>query len=128
MIAAIIFVISLVMLAQFFVAYCRSLLAAYAKIEVSAQACRIAGLGSGDARADEFHRLFQLVRLCPDPGDDGLELRAVHAYYGLLSALQLPFAFAPTAATWVARPRADCAHFLAVALDRRVAGNGDAIT
>jgi len=127
MIAAIIFVVSLVMLAQFFVAYCRSLLAAYAKIEVSAQACRIAGLG-GEARAHEFHRLFQLVRLCPDPGDDGLELRAVHAYYGLLSALQLPFAFAPTAATFVARQRAACAHFVAVALDRRVAGNGDAIT
>ena len=64
--AAIIFVISLAMLAQFFVAYCCSLLAAYAKIEVSAQAFRMAGLGSGDARAEEFHRLFQLVRLCPE--------------------------------------------------------------
>ncbi len=128
MIAAIIFVISLVMLAQFFVAYCCSLLTAYAKIEVSVQVCRIAGLGSGDARADEFHRLFQLVRLCPDPGDDGLELRAVHSYYGLLNALQVPLALAPTAATWVARQRAACSHFAAVALDRRVAGNGDAIT
>ena len=116
------------MLAQFFVAYCRSLLTAYAKVELSVQACRMAGLGSGDAQADEFHRLFQLVRLCPDPGDDGLELSAVHAYYGLLSMLQAPLFLAPAAATWVDRERAACAHFAAVALDRRVGCNCDGVT
>ena len=128
MTAALILVASFVTLSQFFVSYCRSLVAAYLKVELSPEVRRMAELDSRDALGDEFPRLVQLVRLCPERGDDGLELHAVHAYYSLLSLLRKALFVAPAVAMRVDRERAACAHFAAVALDRRVACNCGGIT
>jgi len=128
MTTAVILVVSFVTLSQFFVSYCRSLVAAYSKVELSPEVQRMAELDSRDALCDEFPRLVQLIRLCPEPGDDGLELRAVHAYYGLLSLLRRALFLAPAVAMRVDRERAACAHLAAVALDRRVSCNCDGIT
>lgn len=128
MIKALILVVSLVTLSQFFVSYCRSLVVAYSKVELSPRARQLAELDSRDATGDEFPRLVQLVRLCPEPADDRLELRAVHAYYSLLSLMRGVLFFAPPVMTWADRERAACAHFAAVALDRRVACNCDGMT
>lgn len=128
MIAAFILAISLGTFCQFFVSYCRSLVLVYSKVELSPQARRMAGLEDRAPRGEEFHRLVQLVRLCPERGDDRMELRAVRAYYGLLSLLRSVRLLVPSAAVWVESERAACAHFAAVALDRRMASNGEGIT
>jgi hypothetical protein len=122
MIAALICVISLAALLQFFILYSRSLIAAYGKVELSPQVQEATGLTGASVSAEEFRRLLQLVRLCPERGDDGIEIRAVGAYYGLLGlCVAACRMFAPTAALWAKHERESCSYFAAVALDRRIA-------
>ncbi len=126
MIAALILVISVAALLQFFVSYCRSVIAASSKRNLSEHAREVAGIENRIVRGDEFERLLQLVRLCPEPGDDGRELRAVRSYFGLLSLLRSSFGrLAPGVASWAEREREGCAYFAAVALDRRITYSRD---
>ncbi len=126
MIAALIFVISMVFLLQFFIAYCRALIAASFRLELSPQAHEVTGIDDHIVRNDDFRRLLQLVRLCPEPGNDGLELRAVRDYYALLGFLRSTLgSLAPALAAWTDRERQGCGYFAAVALDRRIAHNRD---
>jgi hypothetical protein len=128
LVAALIFAVSMGLLSEFFVSYCHSLVAVYSKVELSPQARELLGPDSQVVSGDDFTRLVQMVQLCPDPGDDRLEMRAVHAYYSLLNLLRVARPFAPAVAGWVDRECAGCAYFVAVALDRRMACNYDAVT
>jgi hypothetical protein len=128
MITTLILFLSLAALFEFFVSYCRSLVVVYSKVELSPQARRMAELEDREVRGEEFHRILQLVRLCPEPGDDHLELRAVRTYYSLLGLLRSIFMLAAARGTWVERERAACAYFAAVALDRRMASRNGGIT
>lgn len=122
MIAALILVVSLAALLQFFVSYCRSLIAASSKLELSEQARDVTGIQNRIVRGDEFQRLLQLIGLCPGPGDDTGGIRAVRGYFGLLNLLRAVSArLAPTVVLWAEHERASCAYFAAVALDRRIA-------
>ncbi len=126
MIAALILVISLAALLQFFVSYCRSAIAACSKKELSEQAREVTGIQDHGVAGEEFQRLVQLVGLCPEPGDDRFEIRAVRKYYRLLSLVRaLMRRLAPSVASWAERERAGCAYFAAVALDRRIAHSRD---
>jgi len=69
-------VISFALLLQFFVSYCRSVIAAGKKSELSEQVREIAGISDDKLPESEFSRLVQLLRLCPGSGDDGGEIRA----------------------------------------------------
>ena len=84
MIAALIGIFSIAALLQFFVSYCRSVIAAYSKVELSDQVREVTGIGAQPVNGDEFRRLVSLVRLCPERGDDGMEIRLVGAYHGML--------------------------------------------
>jgi len=126
MIAALIFVISIAALLQFFVTYCRSVIAAYGKQELSEQGREVTGIRSRNIRSEDFQRLLQLVGLCPGPGNDRNDIRLVRAYYNLLGALGIAGGkLAPAAAFWAERERQSCAYFAAVALDRRIAYSRD---
>jgi hypothetical protein len=126
MLAALILVFSMATLLSFSIFYCRSLLAAYRKLELSEQARDVAGIDDRIVYGDDFHRLLQLVGLCPDPGDDRIELRAVRAYYALLNALRAVFRpLAPAVSDWAERERVGCSYFAAVTLDRRISYNRD---
>ncbi len=126
MIAALIFAISLATLFQFFVSYCRSVIAASSKKGLSDQARELTGIENHLVRGDEFERLLQLVWLCPEPGDDTRDLRAVRGYFGLLGVLRGAFSgLAPALARWAEREREGCAYFAAVALDHRIAYSRD---
>ncbi len=121
MIAALIFVVSVAALLQFFVSYCRSVIAAYSKQELSEQGREVAGIVNRHVRSEDFHRVVQLVGLCPGAGDDRNDIRAVRAYYSLLRLLRTAFSkLVPAAAFWADRECETCVYFAAVALDRRI--------
>jgi hypothetical protein len=71
MMAAIILVCSIVFLLQFFVSYCRSLIAASIKHPLSAEVQDVTGI-KNSATGDDFARVVQLLQLCPDRPEDRL--------------------------------------------------------
>ncbi len=121
MVAAFILVFSVAALVQFVLLQCRSIVVIYSGVELSSQARLLAGLENRELTGGEFGRLVRLVRLCPERADDGTQIYAVSAYYTVLQAVGLAVPFVPVLARWVDRDRVRCAHFAAVALDRRVA-------
>lgn len=68
MIAALIAIISLSALLQFFVSYCRSVIAASSKVELSEQVREVAGIQSQPPSGEEFRRLLQARPPLPGPG------------------------------------------------------------
>jgi hypothetical protein len=121
MIAALILVCSLVLMLQFFVSYCRSLIAASAKEPLPLEVQEVTGI-SRVASPEDFSRVVQLLQLCPDRPEDRSDLRAIGAYFRLLGFLRSTIAkIAPSLKSWADRERAQCAYFAAVALGRRIA-------
>jgi hypothetical protein len=122
MIASLIFVVSLTALLQFFVSYCHSILSASRARELSQPTRELTGIAGGGVNGDEFGRFMQLVRLCPQHGDDGQAMTAVRIYYSILGALRLVGGHASKGLSrWLEAERGSCAYFAAVALDRRIA-------
>jgi len=121
MIAALICVISAATFLQFFVSYCRSALATSRKVALSSHVQEVTGIANNNVAAADFPRLVQLVRLCPEQGEDNSEIRAVGTYYSLLAAIgRITRAVVPKLAAWTEQERRSCSYFAAVALDRRI--------
>lgn len=122
MIAALICVVSIAALLQFFISYSRSIIAAYHKATLSDQVREVAGITGDTLHGEQFGRLMQLVRLCPQKGDDQGDLSVVQSYYrlmGIFRALGRPLS--PALSRWAEHERVNCVYFAAVALDRRIA-------
>jgi hypothetical protein len=129
MIAALICVMSLAVFAQFFVWYCRSILAPSRKVVLSERVQEVTGIADQEVAPNDFHRLLQLVRLCPERGDDRSEIRAVGTYYGILAVVKhIAVVTGPRMSQWVDHERQDCSYFAAVALDRRISYSRDLFT
>jgi hypothetical protein len=125
MMAGIIFVCSVTFLLQFFVSYCRSLIAASAKQPLSREVQDVTGISDG-ASGDDFARVLQLLHLCPDSPEDRTRVRAIGAYFGMLNVFRSTVAkFTPALRAWTDFERAQCAYFAAVALERRIAFSRD---
>lgn len=125
MMAAFILVFSVAALMQFFVSYCRSLIAASVKQALSPEVLDVTGI-SKNASGEDFARVVQLLRLCPDRPEDRGELRAVGAYFRLLNFVRATVARAlPSVLAWAESERGQCTYFAAVALDRRIAFSRD---
>jgi len=125
MIAALILACSIVFLLQFFVSYCRSLIAASARHSLSPEAQDVTGI-STSASGEDFARVIQLLHLCPDRPEDRTEIRAIGAYFRLLNAVQATLArLVPSVLAWTEAERGFCTYFAAVALDRRIAFSRD---
>jgi hypothetical protein len=121
MMASIIFVCSLILMLQFFVSYCRSLIAASAKEPLPIDVQEVTGI-SRSASPEDFTRVVQLLNLCPDRPEDRGELRAISAYYHLLGFVRSTIArVAPSLKSWADSERAQCTYFAAVILGRRIA-------
>ncbi len=122
MIPALMLMFSCAALVQFFMSYCRSILATYAQVELSSATREIIGIQSPEIAGAHFRRLLGLVRLAPDPGDDKWDLRVVSVYYRavrLAGFLTKPLG--SVARSWVEHQSSLCAYFAAATLDRRVA-------
>ncbi len=125
MMAAIILVFSVVFLLQFFVSYCRSVIAASVKHPLSAEVQDVTGIKS-TATGEDFDRVVQLLQLCPDRPEDRNEVQAVGAYFGLLGFVRSTIArMIPSLRTWTERERGQCTYFAAVTLERRIAFSRD---
>jgi len=125
MMAAIILVCSGVFLLQFFVSYCRSLIAASIKQPLSAEVQDVTGIKSS-ASGEDFARVVQLLQLCPDRPEDRNGVQAIGAYFGLLGFVRSTVArLIPTLRTWTERERGQCTYFAAVTLERRIAFSRD---
>lgn len=121
MITALIFALSVVALLQFFVSYCRSLIAACSSQPLSDQVREVTGIREGVISGNEFARLLQLARLCPESGKDRSAVTAVTAYYRLLQVARAASRrIIPSVVSWTERELSGCAHFAAIALDRRI--------
>jgi len=126
MIAALILVISFAALLEFFLAYSRSLIATYSKVELSEDAQEVTGIEDHLVSGEDFKRLLHLLHLCPERGDDRSEIRAVRTYYAMMGALRvMARGVMPAVGDWAESERQGCAYFAAVALDRRIAHNRD---
>ena len=119
---AIILVIAVVALLQFLVFYCRLLVAAGRRVELSDSVREVTGIESPAVSGEEFPRLRRLVELCPQTNGDGYRLGAIRAYHAFLRVFQALFgAVMPMAAAWAANERSGCAYYAAVTLDARIA-------
>jgi len=120
MIAVLILVFSISALGKFCLFYCRSIVAAYARVEISPAAQKLAGLGSSHPSGDSFRRILSLASLCPSPAEDAPKQIIVRLYFFVVSAAKLVIPMA-SVGLWAEEQRAACAHFAAVILDRRIA-------
>jgi len=109
-------------LVQFFLSYCRSILATYAEVELSPATREVIGLEPGEIRGGQFNRLLGLLHVAPNPGGDQWHLGIVSTYYRIISMIDMSVAqLVPVAQSWTERESARCAYFAAAALDRRIA-------
>jgi hypothetical protein len=125
MMAAIILVCSVAFFLQFFVPYCRSLIASSARHVLSPEVQDVTGITS-QAAGDDFARVMQLLMLCPDRPEDRSEIRAIRVYFRLLNVMKTAAGrLLPSLLAWAEKERGRCTYFAAVALDRRVAFSRD---
>lgn len=124
--ATLIFILSAAALLQFFISYCRSLIAASIKQPLSAEVRDVTGIPN-TASGEDFARVIQLLDLCPERPEERGRLRAINAYFSLLTITRSTLARIVPAGvvTWFETERAQCAYFAAVALDRRIAFSRD---
>jgi hypothetical protein len=121
MMAALIFVVSVITLLMFFVSYCRSLMASSSKHMLSREVREVTGIPALPC-AQDFVRVMQLLQLCPEYREDRTGLQAVGVYFKILNLIEQTVArVAPSVRPWAEQERAGCANFAAVALDRRIA-------
>lgn len=125
MMPAIILVVSLAALLQFFVSYCRSLIAATVKQPLSPEVQDVTGI-SRAASGEDFLRVLQLLQLCPARPHDRGEIRAIDAYFHLLNFLRSTLGrLVPALLSWTEVERGQCTYFAAVTLERRIAFSRD---
>jgi len=125
MMAAIILVCSVVFLLQFFVSYCRSLIAASIKQPLSTEVQDVTGI-KNSATGEDFARVVQLLQLCPDRPEDRGGIQAIGTYFSLLGFLRATLArVVPSLAAWTESERGQCTYFAAVTLERRIAFSRD---
>jgi hypothetical protein len=120
-IAGIIAAASLGTLFPLYASYCASAVRSVRMFRLSERVGILLGTPDGEVAAEDFDRVLELLRLCPEDDEDRSSLRAVTLYFhGLRVAGEAVRNFAPRLAVWIERERASCAHFAAIALDRRI--------
>jgi hypothetical protein len=123
--ATLIFLLSAAALLQFFISYCRSLIAASIKQPLSAEVRDVTGI-SNTAAGEDFARVIQLLDLCPERPEERGRIRAINAYFRLLNLVSSTIAHViPALVNWTNMERAQCTYFAAVTLERRIAFSRD---
>jgi hypothetical protein len=124
MFAALIFVMSVAMTAQFAIFFWRSAFLATAAQPVSERFRMAQDSFSNALNQNDFAAISSMSDLCPslDPGVK--KLGAVRVYYQVLRALAaLSHSLLPQASKWTQCEMAACRRFVAVSLDSRLQSN-----
>lgn len=125
MMAALVFVVSVVIFLQFFVFYCRSLIAVSSKQPLSPEVQDVTGIQRA-ASGEDFNRVMQLLHLCPERPEDRKGIQAIGAYFRMLSFLRSTIApLVPSMKAWTESERGHCTYFAAIALERRISFSRD---
>jgi hypothetical protein len=121
MILTIVYLALIAVLAEFFIHYCRAILASSRKIQLPANVCEAAGVDRDEVAPGDFEKFLELVRVCPEETAGDGSMGAVYAYYGLVRALgRASHGLVPRVESWAEKEQRDCSHFAAVMLDRRI--------
>jgi hypothetical protein len=124
MIAALIAGASTVAILPLFVSYCGTVLASERRVDLSDRVSALADVEDRKVSADDFDRILQLVRLCPEYDADRAAVRAVTIYFRGVHALERVFGrLSPDLTAWTMRERANCSYFAAVVLDRCISSS-----
>ena len=119
--AALILALSSVALLQFFISYCRSVIAASSAVPLSDYVWDLTGIRSRQLRGEEFIRILQLMSLCPDSGVNQSAISAIRAYFRMVTfARSMLRGVVPSFVSWADAELSGCARFAAVALDDRI--------
>jgi hypothetical protein len=128
-VAACIAGVSMMALLPLYVSSCRSILAAAERMPLSERVTALLGTDDAELTAGDFDRVLQLVRLCPEHGDDRGGIRAITVYQ---RAIELGAAFfgrfSPRVGAWSDVQRRQCAHFAAIVLDRSISSSRRMLT
>jgi len=121
MMAAFILVCSVIFLLQFFISYCRSLIAASVREPLSQEVQEVTGMTRA-ATEEEFARVVQLLQLCPERPEERGEISLIRTYFRMLGVIRSTIAkIVPSLERWASAERGQCTHFVAVVLGRRIA-------
>ena len=123
--ATLIFILSAAALLQFFISYCRSLIAASIRQPLSAEVRDVTGIPN-TASGEDYTRVIQLLDLCPERPEERGRIRAINTYFRLLNLVRSTVArIIPALVAWTDMERGQCTYFAAVTLDRRIAFSRD---
>ena len=121
MMAAFILACSIIFLLQFFISYCRSLIASSVREPLSQEVQDVTGMAR-PATEEEFARVVQLLQLCPERPEERGEISLIRAYFRMLGVIRATAArILPSLERWTSTERGQCTHFVAVVLGRRIA-------
>ncbi len=121
MMAAFILACSIIFLLQFFISYCRSLIASSVREPLSQEVQDVTGMAR-PANEEEFARVLQLLQLCPERPEERGEISLIRAYFQMLGIIRSTLArIVPALEQWTSSERGQCTHFVAVVLGRRIA-------
>ncbi|HEV2102387.1 MAG TPA: hypothetical protein VGR58_06365 [Candidatus Acidoferrum sp.] len=124
MFAALIFVMSVAMAAQFAIHFWRSAFLTTAAQPVSERFQMAQESISNSIQQNDFGAISSLTEICPDLGSAESRFVAVRAYYHLLRGLaSFSKAILPQASNWAQNEMAACARFVAVSMDARLKSN-----
>jgi hypothetical protein len=120
---------SVVTLLPLYVSSCRTTLASAVRVPLSDRVTGLLGVDESELAADDFHRILQLVRMCPEHEADREGIRAVTVYYRTVALCKTLFGgIAPGFFDWSDVERQRCAHFAAVVLDRSISSSRRLLT
>ncbi|HEV2489353.1 MAG TPA: hypothetical protein VGT03_06075 [Candidatus Acidoferrales bacterium] len=124
MFAALIFVMSLAMAAQFAIYFWRSAFLATAALPISERIQMAQESISNALNQNDFGAISSLTEICPDLGSPAGKFASVRAYYQLLRGLaSFSKAILPSASMWAQNEMAACTRFVAVSMDLRLKSN-----
>jgi hypothetical protein len=120
MIAAIIFVVSVVAFAQFGLYYWRATISGIAAQAISERIRVAAGITHVGIGARDFRNIIILKDLSPDLRGPNEGFRAIRTYYAVVEKLG---SIVPAMASWANAEMATCARYAAVLMDQHLERN-----
>jgi hypothetical protein len=120
MIAAILFMVSIVALGQFALYYWRAVISGVATQPISERIRTAAGITTPEIRAQDFHSILSLHDLSPDLRGPNGRFIGVRAYF---SAAEKLGKLIPASANWANAEMLTCSRYIAVLVDQHLERN-----